>query len=60
MDQPYAPHDHMQFYSLTAQVEDYEPLPEVVPGPADTTFGLTADEREDSIDEEILAGLVSP
>ena len=54
------PREHVQFDSLCASVEDYEPLPEVAPGPADTTPGLTAQEHGDSIDAEILAALVSP
>jgi hypothetical protein len=51
---------HIQFDSLCADVEDYEPLPELVPGPADTTPMLAAQEHEQAIDAEILAGLVSP
>jgi hypothetical protein len=54
------PTDHVQFDTLCANVEEYEPLPELVPGPADTTPPLTAQEHEQSIDAEILAGLVSP
>lgn len=49
-----------QFDWLCATLDDYEPLPEVVPGPADTTPSLSAQDRADSIDAEILAGLVSP
>ncbi len=56
----HAPHEHVQFDSLCAGVEDYETLPEYVPGPRDTTPHLTAEQRSESIDEEILAGLVSP
>ncbi len=54
------PQDHVQFDHLCAQVEDYEPLPELVPGPRDTTPNLGSGDQSESIDAEILAGLVSP
>jgi hypothetical protein len=54
------PDEPVPFETLCAEVEDYEPLPELVPGPADTTPSLRAQNHEDSIHEEILAGLVSP
>ncbi len=60
MPYPQEIQDPAQFNSLCAELEDYEPLPEVVPGPAETTPPLTAEERTDSIDAEILAALVSP
>jgi len=60
MMEPETPHEHVQFDSLTAGVEDYEPLPELVPGPAESTPQLEAGARTESIDEEILAALVSP
>jgi hypothetical protein len=53
-------HDQSHFDSLCAEVEDYERLPEVLPGPFDVTPYLSDDEQTDSIDAEILAGLVSP
>lgn len=54
------PTEQHQFDSLCAEVEEYEPLPEVVPGPADTTPALDRQDHDDSIDAEILAGLVFP
>lgn len=60
MMDPQTPHEHVQFDSLTAGVEEYETLPEVMPGRADTTAQLEAEARTESIDEEILAALVSP
>jgi hypothetical protein len=60
MTDPQPSNDHSQFDSLCADVEDYEPLPELVPGPADTTPSLHAQDHEHTIDAEILAGLVSP
>ena len=54
------PQEGQLFDHLCARVEEYEPLPEVVPGPGETTPQLSADAPSDSIDAEILAGLVSP
>jgi len=55
-----SPNEHAQFDNLCSSVEDYEPLPEVAPGPAGTTPALSQQEHVDSIDSEILAALVSP
>ncbi len=50
---------HAQFDALCSSVEDYEPLPEVVPGPGETTVALSQQDQEDAIDAEILSRLVS-
>jgi hypothetical protein len=52
--------EHPHFDNLCAGVEDYEPLPELVPGPADTIPGLGVQGHDEGLDAEILAGLVSP
>lgn len=49
-----------QFERLCARLEEYEHLPELAPGPSDRTPAATSAEHEDSIDAEILAGLVLP
>ena len=54
--------EHARFDAICEQVEDYEPLPELLPesieSPLDATNG---DEHStDAIDATILAGLVSP
>jgi hypothetical protein len=46
--------EHLQFVQLCADVEDYEPLPDP---PGDKSG---PEEQGHSLDEEILAGLVSP
>jgi hypothetical protein len=57
------PSEHQQFDSLCAQVEDYEPLPDPVPvagAPVCRPLVDDPDEQLASLDEVILAGLVSP
>ena len=52
---------HAQFDALCAGVEDFETLPELGPVPRDTgepTRGAPHDES--TLDEQILAGLVTP
>lgn len=56
---PHNPQEHEQFDGLCAEIEDYETLPEITTRP-DIASQLTDDERTESIDAEILAGLVSP
>jgi hypothetical protein len=47
--------DHAEFDAICADVQEYEPLPEVVPGIAHEP-PIDGDE----LDAEILAGLVLP
>ena len=59
MNLPHDPQDHEQFESLCTGVEDYEPLPVITTRPEVTwLFGEKA--QSDSLNDEILAGLVSP
>jgi hypothetical protein len=48
-----------RFRTLCAELEDYEHLPELMPG-NDTTRLITDQSHEDSIHESILAGLTHP
>jgi hypothetical protein len=48
-----------RFRALCAELEDYEHLPELMPG-NDTTRLITDQSHEDSIHESILAGLIHP
>lgn len=59
MTLPQNPQEHEQFDSLVAQVEDYEPLPEINTRP-DIASLLSDEAQTDSLDAEILAGLVTP
>jgi hypothetical protein len=54
------PHAQVQFDALCAQVDDYETLPEIAPGPGDSTPRLSMQDHFESLDGEILSGLVSP
>lgn len=56
---PENPQEHDEFETLCTGVEDYEPLPMITTRP-DIAPLLTHDAQADSINEEILAGLVSP
>jgi hypothetical protein len=53
-------HDQAKFDSLCVGIDDYETLPELTPGPADGAPWRTDEDRLELLDEEILAGLVSP
>ena len=48
-----------RFHTLCAELEEYEPLPELTPG-AQMTRLLTDQSHEDTIDHSILAGLTQP
>ena len=48
-----------RFRALCAELEDYEHLPELMPGGAATRL-ITDQSHEDSIHESILAGLTHP
>jgi hypothetical protein len=56
---PQDPQAHEQFDSLCAGVEDYEPLPTITPRPALAPL-LSEAAQSDSLNDEILAGLISP
>jgi hypothetical protein len=56
---PHDPQEHEQFESLCTGVEDYEPLPVITTRP-DIAPLVSDDAQADSINDEILAGLVSP
>lgn len=59
MTLPQNPQEHEQFDSLVAEIEDYEPLPEWGTRP-DIAPLLSQEAQTESIDAEILAGLVTP
>jgi hypothetical protein len=59
MTLPQNPQEHEQFDSLVAEIDDYEPLPEISTRP-DVAPLLSGEAQSDSIDAEILAGLVTP
>lgn len=48
-----------RFRSLCAELEEYEHLPELMPGNRATRL-ITEQSHEDTIDESILAGLTQP
>ncbi len=48
-----------QFSRLCAGLEEYEHLPELIPGERSTRL-ITQRSPEDTIDESILAGLTQP
>jgi hypothetical protein len=48
-----------RFRALCAELEDYEHLPELMPGNVATRL-ITDQSHEDSIHESILAGLTHP
>ncbi len=53
--------DHARFDAMCAGVEDWERLPELPPPAPEAPMGPDAREGDDSsLDEQILAGLVSP
>jgi hypothetical protein len=55
------PHpDHAEFDAICEDIADYEPLPEMLGPSSYETAGTTDDELTDTIDAEILAGLVTP
>jgi hypothetical protein len=59
MSFPDNPQEHEEFEVLCTGVEDYEPLPVITTRP-DIAPRLGPDAQADSINDEILAGLVSP
>jgi len=48
--------DSDRFQALTAQLEEYDHLPEMIPGERSARL-ITDQSHEDTIDESILAGL---
>ena len=59
MNLPQDPQEHEQFESLCTGVEDYEHLPVITTRPE--IAPLVGDEAQaESLNDEILAGLVSP
>ncbi len=50
--------DPERFNALCAQLEEYDHLPELIPG--DRTRLITDQSHEDTIDASILAGLTQP
>ncbi len=57
--QPPASSRDDRFRALCAELEEYEPLPEVMPGHRATCL-ITDQSHEDSLHESILAGLTQP
>jgi hypothetical protein len=51
--------DSDRFQALCAELEEYDHLPELIPGDR-TTRLITDQSHEDTIDESILAGLTQP
>ncbi|HET9718675.1 MAG TPA: hypothetical protein VFP55_01220 [Solirubrobacteraceae bacterium] len=51
--------EHEEFENLCTGVEDYEPLPVITTRPEIAPL-LSHEAQADSINDEILAGLVSP
>jgi len=54
------PSDRNEFDLICSTLEDYEHLPELFPGPTHRTPLIAQGEQEETIDAEILAGLVLP
>ena len=48
--------DAERFHTLCAELDEYDHLPELMPGDRDTRF-ITEQSHEDTIHESILAGL---
>ena len=57
--QPSETNSEERFRALCADLEDYEHLPEMIPGSAPTRL-ITDQSHEDTIDESILAWLTHP
>jgi hypothetical protein len=51
--------DPERFHTLCAELDEYDHLPELMPG-AQTTRLITEQSHGDTIDESILAGLTNP
>ena len=51
--------DPERFRALCAELDEYDHLPELMPG-TQTTRLITEQSHEDTIDESILAGLTHP
>jgi hypothetical protein len=58
-DQPTEINGEDHFRALCAELEDYEHLPELMPGNVSSRL-ITDQSHEDSIHESILAGLTHP
>jgi hypothetical protein len=52
--------DHPQFDAICAAVDDFQPLPTVVPGAPEQPPQNEQDRWSDPLDARILASLVSP
>jgi hypothetical protein len=48
-----------RFHALCAELEEYEHLPELIPGDRSARF-IADQNHEEAIDESILAGLTQP
>jgi hypothetical protein len=48
--------DHLQFDQICAEMDEFEPLPAVSSGPLD----YAEDSEETTLDDQILAALVTP
>ena len=57
---PHTPQEPSQFNALCQQIDEYETLPEATAVPWEQLSELSETERTESLDAEILAGLVSP
>ena len=57
--QPAETHNEDRFRALCAELEDYEHLPELIPGSQSSRL-ITDQSHEDAIHESILAWLTQP
>lgn len=51
---------HNRFQTLCSEIEEYEHLPELMPGATSPQRMVTDTDHEDTIDASILAGLTLP
>lgn len=54
------PRQPERFRALTAELEEYEHLPELAPSVNHPTQLITSQSHEETLDESILAGLTLP
>ncbi len=55
-----APSSPEQFQVLCDGLEEYEHLPELIPGPTPNAKPITSQSHEETLDASILAGLTLP
>jgi hypothetical protein len=52
--------DHDRFHALCSEIDEYEHLPELMPGTTSPQRMITGTDQEETIDASILAGLTLP